>query len=270
MLIGKENMDQLTDCLVTGKDANTSVLAEVLKSSAIAKHLFGSMGLRMHYALYLTEINQQLQNLEHLNFDRSESNTFTELMRKEAQKVCPSVFKDYQKNKSTISMLGSNVSPTLTCADDEHVFRLAAKIKTVAVNVGDLAMLPWEEACLVKGEIPGVSQTIHIPADVLATAHNGRDGIMDLFPQRLARLSEYTKTFANHMNDLKFLDRTCLLEFEFLVKVAPTAIRNVVHQKVLDAFPTDDAIVESKVAPTKLFKQVMGRSTACTTHESLK
>ena len=162
-------------------------------------------------------------------------------MQTEAAKISPTVFRDYQAKKSTIKFLSNTVSPPISVPDDEHTYRKAARIINAALNAGDLPLLPWEEPCIVVGEMPGVPQHIHVPEEVLETYKNGREGIMDLFPQQLMRLSEFQATFAANLSQVRFLSRTVILEYEWLLHVAPKAIKKHVGEQTRQCFPSEEA-----------------------------
>ena len=98
---------------------------------------------RMHYTLYVDEIEKQLKQLEHNHFIPSEVAADKGIMQREARSVSKEVFKDFQKKGLRHAFLGGVVRPSLTCADDEHLFRFSARVKSCALNSGQLTQYPW-------------------------------------------------------------------------------------------------------------------------------
>ena len=99
------------------------------------------------------------------------------------------------------------VCSPLSCADDEHLFRRAARIKSCAANAGDLAQLPWESALFRPKELATVSQTVRVPAVFLEGYKNCRDAILKLCGSRLMTLVELMRMMGSSLRSLQVLDR---------------------------------------------------------------
>jgi hypothetical protein len=107
------DLDYILTCLEKDIDPKPAMLAVCLRSSDIGKALFATLAKRMHYILYVEEIESQLNNLENLNFLTDEVRSFNELMQKEADALQGEAFNLFQKKKSKMFFLGGSHLPSL-------------------------------------------------------------------------------------------------------------------------------------------------------------
>jgi hypothetical protein len=233
------DLDYILTCLEKDIDPKPAMLAVCLRSSDIGKALFATLAKRMHYILYVEEIESQLNNLENLNFLTDEVRSFNELMQKEADALQGEAFNLFQKKKSKIFFLAAATYPVLSNANDEHVFRKAARMKSCAINAGDLVQLPWEAALFKPTELANVPQAVRVPCELLSEFANCRDAILKLCGPKPHNLFDLKKVIGSNLRNLQVLDRTVTLEYEYLTKEVEKLLVAKVHAAVLDALPTE-------------------------------
>ena len=212
----EHSLKNVTQALENNTDCDPSCLSACLKSSEICKLLFSALQTKMHYVLYVNEIEKQLDQLEYLDFKLEEVEAFTLLMQREASGFRMCGFAEFTKKKSKVFFCLSPCWPVLQCADDEHVFRRSGRVKTIALNTGDLKQFPWEKSCFQLKGLENVSQTIKIPKELLAPFANVRDNLMSIFGPKILTLAAYKRQFSINLKDMQSLDRTIVLDKEYL------------------------------------------------------
>ena len=239
LFVDKADIDHVLAKLGANQDPEALVLSRVLNGCNVAKTLFNSSQKRMLYVLFVQEIERRLKDLEGLDYMLDEVRTYTDLMQKEAVALQGVGLKEFQKKKSQLAFLALSVQPILSCPDDEHRFRLAARLKQCALNAGDLTQLPWEAAWFSPSELHGIPQTCRVPKELLASFELGRAGLKDYFGHELLHVGEYKKIFNSNLQALKQLGRTITIELEFLVNHAEKVLTEKVHKLALATLPSE-------------------------------
>ena len=93
-----DDLEHVVTCIKDNIDPDPTRLASCLRSSKVGSKLFEGLANRMHYQLYVKEIESQLTNLEHLGWGQTDVEAFDHLMRSEAANLTSFTFKEYQKN----------------------------------------------------------------------------------------------------------------------------------------------------------------------------
>ena len=254
-----EDLQHVIGCLESQPehDPDPSTLSRVLCSCGTLKLSLCHLQKRMHYTLYVDEIEKQLKQLEHNHFIPSEVAAAKGIMQREARSVSKEVFKDFQKKGLIHAFLGGVVRPSLTCADDEHLFRFSARVKSCALNSGQLTQFPWEKALFAPGQLADVPQTIQIPDAELTKTRNCREAFASYAGSALLTLVEDKRVFAASLNALRDLDRTCSLEKYHLDHCVEDLLIQKLQGDVLAVLPDERG--------TSSFKQVSRcmKSNAC-------
>ena len=251
----EKSLMNVTDALERNQDCDPACLAVCLKSSDICKLLFAALQTKMHYVLYTTEIEKQLDQLEYLDFKLEEVDAFNLLMQREASQIKNMGFAEFTKKKSKMMFCVCAVYPVLQCGDDEHFFRKASRIKTIALNVGSLKKFPWEKGCFDLKGLDKVSQTIKIPSQLLEPFVNVRDNLLSIFGPKVLTLAAYKRQFSLHLKDMITLDRTIVLEKEYLDTYVPYLLKKNLRDSCLATLPCQDVEVTTTEAShaTSLF-----------------
>jgi hypothetical protein len=111
-------------------------------------HTFYSMYkapmLSISRVLYRRQVTQCIQQLEYLEFNADDVETFQEISKKDAAKLTETGIDMFKKTPGEVPFLKQMVQCTMDSSHDEWLFPLRSAIKTVAINTGQLEMLPWE------------------------------------------------------------------------------------------------------------------------------
>ena len=236
MFVDKDVLDNVINALQSDKDPLPSELGSCLQSSRVMQVLFHGLQSRMHYLLYIVEIEKQLDSLENLSFMAGEVTSFTTLMQREAANF-PFGANEFKRKQAKIFFFMADVFPVLSCPDDEHYFRKAARMKGCAINAGDLEMMPWEEALSGAGGLSGISLHVRVPTELLADFKNCRDAVRSVCGSQPMRLADLRALIGSHLKGMVLLDRTFVLEYQFLLHHAEPLLLKKVHDDVLDVLP---------------------------------
>jgi hypothetical protein len=235
-----DHLDHILTCMDAEPpiDPHPAKLSSCLKSCEIATVLFEGLQKKMHYTLYVAEIEHQLAVLERNDFVADEIASYTTLMQREADSVHGLLFKEFQSKGAGVGYLGVRAKVKMTHAEDEYTFRLAGKARTVAINAGDIKAYPWEAASLPIGSLPDTPKTIRVPEEALSKTRNCRDAFLSMCGSTLLTLTDYKKEYHKNLTSLKALDRFCLLELWWLEHEAEPALKKKIEADVLAALPS--------------------------------
>ena len=110
-----------------------------------------------------------------------EVETFKRNAMRDAERLADSNTADAGKKVSSdVRHRTKDVATQMADGNDEWLFRLRPALKTIAVNTGQLEMMPWERLLFKQGQIPGVPQTVKIPEELLTEIRNGRAAAIDV------------------------------------------------------------------------------------------
>ena len=213
----------------------------VSKSCLVGKSMFEMQLKKCARLEYKMAIEKELKDLEHIDFDFVGVMGFQEVMKGMARNLVESGHKGVSKALMKVKFFGTDMAVTNECIMDEWEWRLAALMKTNAVNTHQLTPLPWELLCFPRGEVPGARETGTIPDELLegyqAAREASRDYINDISSVTQPTLDEMTKVISGRFKQLHALDRSFTMDFEFLEQHAPRIIQARCRKEILAEMP---------------------------------
>ena len=221
------------------KDPPIVALQQVMRSLT-GSLLYKEQGTKMNYSLYLLKIDQDLKCLEDNRYEEAEMVSFKSLIKARAAYVMQGVPMFTQKN-TVIGYLFTGVSVSVSSANDEWAFRLAARIRTIAWSNKQLVKLPWE--ILLVGQdnrIDGTPETILFSDDELEKARNVRAAAMRIISGAGSTFKAWRQLLCGEdvKNELEKMDRFWKLDLKLIEGRAEIVAVEQVRSKALACFPT--------------------------------
>jgi hypothetical protein len=195
------------------------------------------MGKKQSFQLFVAFIGEQLESLEHHEYDLKEKESFEKIMRAQVLDLKEAGVKPGDGKESIISFLSKERKHTFTDLNDEWFYRYAAKIKTAAVSTSLVPRWPWEHALFDGGKIEGCRETVRIPRELLSKMSNAREVGLGLI-QGQACFADMKRILNNSFAMLANLDPTIKLDFLFMETV-PEALTKKVKDSCIIALPTE-------------------------------
>jgi len=217
----------------------------------IGSAIFQKEAIEARYTQFLEARDRLIDELIGNDFLEDEIDSFKKIMLNETLFLKKSGLNIYENKDSSFNFLAGTVVCPITSMHDDWEWGLLGVGKTMDVSQNKCARMPWEEVCFGKGPLPGISETIKVPASLLAQNVLARNAVLKLF----SGIDLTTLTFAHmkseisrHQHDLRALDPSFIQEITFLMEVAePLAERNV-QQNMLDVFPVAAALGDESPA----------------------
>lgn len=120
---------------------------------------------------------------------------------------------------------------------DEWEFRLAAALKTVSANTGQLPMLEFESLAYNVGEIPSVPTTVKVNDAHLNVAKAAREIAAGFIDDPGVTLKDMQRILSSKFRNIRTLDRSFVLEQTFLEKHVESLIGNHIGADLLAFMP---------------------------------
>lgn len=236
------------DVIAAGE--NYSSVTHQLKRCMNTSRTMGSMyklvWLSLSRVLFQHDIVRRLDELEDQNFMEDETESFTTICMREAEKLSTAGIDMYKKCSSEVNFLTRRVSTPMESGNDEWLYRLRATLKTIGLNTGQLEPLPWEKLLFRKGEMPGVPVTIKLPEPLLVAIRNGRSAAMDVLVggRKRMTISKMRNLILGGMSAIREADRSFEVDLEFLDKHAEQMLGDQCKERFLAELPTSTTVVE--------------------------
>ena len=231
------DLEHLHQCNVHGKDPDTTIIRRAFAATKIASSLFHDMAKKKSVQNFVAHVEEQLDSLEHHDYDLNEKASFEQIMRTEVAELKESGVMDADGKKAKIKYLTSYQEQQLLHIDDEWKLRYYARLKTSAVSLGLLSGFPWELAQWPSGGIEGCRETLKIPLELLEPLQNAREVALGHIKHDNT-IVQMQKTLSHNSKDLLVLDPAMSLDFEYLDLVTPILTKKV-HDDTLEALPCE-------------------------------
>jgi len=188
--------------------------------------------------MFRQNIDKRIEALEDVNYADTDYQSYKDLTDADIKVLKAG---GYQLDEVVdFKFLNFTCSRQMNSFYDVRDIALAGRIKSVALNAGDLKLLPFEDALFEVGHIPNYRQTVRVPKGYLKNYANARDAVLKLLPSSAVTFSEMKKLLRSHLATIKKLDASFVdLEWEVLEEHAETAAINKVEKGVLDALPDE-------------------------------
>ena len=237
--LDKDDLTHIEEVIHEGRPVDASIIRRVLHYSETAAFIFAEFGMKLGFDDYLQLIQEKLKDLEFHDFEPAEMKNFRMVMYHEANRLTDSGHKSFDHKEALISFLAYDIRVLTATLNDDWQFRLAACLKTTALNAGTLKFLPWEALLFKAGEIPNARQTCVIGEGLILDMINVRDAVLKLVGQGPYSFSEMRRVVSMHLKSLLTLERTFLIEHKFLMEHAEGIATNTIHSRILDLLPSE-------------------------------
>jgi len=186
------------------------------------------------------------------NFDEAEIESFKRLMINETTYLKKTGINIYETNReSSFNFLARTVVCPITSMHDDWEWGLLGVGKTMDVSQNNCARMPWEEVCFGTGPLPGISETIKVPASLLARNVSARNAVLKLFSGidvTKLTLTQMKSEISRNQTELLVLDPSFIQEITFLMDVAEPLAELNVQQNMLEFFPVAAALGDESPA----------------------
>ena len=220
-------------------DPNSAVLQRVLDGSRIGATLFAECGARLFFLTFRANIDKRIDALEDINFLESDVASYKALTDEDIKVLKTGGHSNCDEVVNFDLLNFTCERPMLSYYDiRDHCF--AARVKSLALNAGDLKPLPHEEALFDIGHVPNYRATVHVPQELLVSYANAREAVLKLLPPSAVTFSEMKKLLRPHLQSIKKLDPTFEnLEWEVLENHADDYALTKVKKEIIDLLPDE-------------------------------
>lgn len=235
-----DDLDTVEEALREEQSVPTQPLARLLENE-VGSALYADQSYDMQWSKLLERIAKAVDDLFFHEFAEPEIQSFKARMRVEiANWTKVYGHKPLVKDYVPVTFLGFPMKMAVGNLNDVWNYPFMAAMKSVAVNRLLVPRLPWEIAAFgEKTYIPEVRQTTKIPPALLTDSINARTtlGVITALDWEVADLEGMEKEVLQREETLRDLDRSFVLEKEFLSTVLPKHLEGTVKKAVLDALP---------------------------------
>ena len=232
-----EDLRSIAEALELKTAPEPTRLRRVLASSATCALLFRELGLQVGYTEYLILIKEKLNDLEHMDFSLGESESFRKVLSAETKSLMEGGHKSFDRKVAQVEFLSVQIHLPVTTLNDDWQFRLAARIKDIALNTGAVLFLPWESLFYDIRGIPNTREVCLMPPELLKDYANVRKTLLKLLGSVPLTFREMRRVVTLHVQPLLALERTFVLEQQFLFEHAETLAIARVQADVLKQLP---------------------------------
>ena len=241
-LVDMALVSAMEDATARGVSPDGGMLQLVL-ATAVGATLYQAEGARLQYDQFLGRIADRIGQLEYHDFRSEEVRSFRALMQVEAREVSKGAPR-FAKKTGTLDFLGEDMQMAILSVNDEWSFRLAARVKAVAVSRGQLPRLPWE--VVVFGDrdpLPGFPETVKVPDDLIEPYTNVRAAAKKLLDgYEGLTFADMRRFVAAQADILTGMDRHFAIELQFLRVHAEEVAERGVRSKLLAMLPRDGSV----------------------------
>ena len=237
--LDQNDLKHVEEVIHEGRPVDSSIIRRVLGASETAAFIFAEFGMKLGFDDYLQMIQDKLKDLEFHDFEPGELKNFKTVMISETNRLAESGHKSFDRKEALINFISFDIRLLTATLNDDWQFRLAARLKTTALNAGTLKFLPWEALIFQVGEIPNARETCVINDELLVDMVNVRDAVAKLLGHGPYTFSEMRRVVSTHLKSLLALERTFIIEHKFLTEHAEGIATDFVHSRILDHLPSE-------------------------------
>jgi hypothetical protein len=229
------------DGVVAGKNDFEKVpqqVSRIVTLSRVGTSMYKHAGAKASRGIFRSEIDDKLNDLQHLDFDEAACVNFVDAMKRLVNQMVKNGHSAYKKYEVHIQFLAGTEAINIETPTDEWEFRFYALVKLILINTGKIQLLPWERVIIEPGKLPGVMTQLTVPQQYIDKVLVGREALLDLLTGNRLNLADMKKDINAKVQSVYQLDRTAELEVSFLNSKAEKLLLEKVRQQVLDCLPT--------------------------------
>lgn len=178
MFADQQDMEAIIDAGCNVEEVPDKV-RRVVESSAIGMSMFHGAWLKVSRHLFHLDIDRRLRDLEHHSFGAADIASFEALMQSQVKQLLQNGHKQFDKFDVQVQLLTHRIIVQVESPSDEWHVRYIALTEGLAINAGQLDMLPWEAQLLQQGDLEHTSSTVRVPDSVLHRISPAREAAQD-------------------------------------------------------------------------------------------
>lgn len=164
---------------------------------------------------------------------------FKRLMNMDCKDLQKFGFKAFEQKECEQTFLTKQVCLKVNSIADDYWFRLLARAKSIAVSVGDLPRLPWEQVLFGSDTIASLPSTTKVPFELLSDNKNAREACIDLLPKDMQlTFAEMETQLKKHESVLLSLCKDFSQEVAFLTQRAEEVAQGRFKADLMEQMPT--------------------------------
>ena len=244
-----ETFDHIVQSIVKDIEPSEAVLRNALAGHPSFAVIFAKLATKLNFSQFLKAVATELDTLEFLDFSLDSVNDFNRLMKTNVDNLIKTGYERFKKLNFDITFCNSKLTMRCLGPADIPAFAFESLVRSIAVQRGDVKLLPWEEVLFETGKIDNVPSTFSVPERFLEKCSNARDTALSYLKDGSydrATLAQIKKELMSHYKDLVQMDRFFVIELSFMNLMASDLIIDKIKAKVIDLLP--NGVVEFKMA----------------------
>ena len=220
-------------------------VARITSGSKTVAAMLADEKLKVDRIVYPKKIKDRLKDLHHQNYEAAAVDGFIAAMKIDAHQLVKKGAKRFDKTKLKITYMTADLEVMMECPDDDWLFEFRADLRPTCVNIGSLRRFPWETLIFGDRPIPGFPGFAQVPdLDHLVKVEASRGAIfghIEHVDEKTTTIEQYKACLAPHLKDLQRLEKTSVLDVNFLLYHAEGLLEKSVDQAFWDAMPGEGA-----------------------------
>jgi hypothetical protein len=209
----------------------------VIEGSLTGASMFKHAWLQVCRALFKIDCEKKLKDVIHLDFDQDAVEDFKRCMVQTASQVVAVGGKCFERRHMIVEYISQKIDVEVESPNDEWEFSLLAAMKSIAINGGQLPMLPWEALLYSPGDLDAFPAFAKIPDSLLVEVVSAREAALSYLGTNNLTIRDMIKIMNGRSGALKQLERTFELDMVFLTERVEQLLIDRVHKEVLEALP---------------------------------
>ena len=244
-----ETFDHIVQSLVKDVEPSEAVLRNALAGHPGFAIIFAKLASKLNFSQFLKAVTTELRTLEFHDFKSESVNDFNRLMKINVDNLVKTGYARFKKLFYDVNFCNSKLTMNCLGPADIPAFAFEGLVRSIAVQRGDVKLLPWEEVLFETGKIENVPSTFSVPEQFLEKCSNARDTALSYLRDGSydrATLTQIKKELNSHYKDFMQMDRFFVIELSFMNLIASDSIIDKIKAKVIDLWP--NGVVEFKMA----------------------
>ena len=212
-------------------ESEAHCVARCMQRCEVMRTMLSSVWLACSRQIFRDKVKTQLVALEREDFSEDRRRQFEAMMGEESRRLrAEGHSRGKHKFEALVEMFNVDVPVTIDFAADEWELCFWGRVRSIALNTGQLApRLPWEDWLVPKGSLPGVPETLQLPETILAPLKSARGDFLEVLEGSENTLKDATKVMRKNYTQLTEAHVLFKLDMAFLETKAEGMLRSKVR-----------------------------------------
>lgn len=197
MFVGEKATKHLTEAAIKDEQPNADIFESAALECGLARVAFAKHARGLTYKQYIDEIDKAMKDLVFHDFAEDEVKAFKHIMRGHVARLEGAGWMNQPCRPAKLVFLDSDIEVATSSLQDQWTLRLAAGVKSTAVNSGSLRLLPWEALLWAPGELHTVNSSSRVPENLLDNYAKARDAVAKKMCGKELTITEMQRAMAN-------------------------------------------------------------------------